>query len=185
MKMAPKSITSKNGKEFTIVSIGPDNAEQFLDFMRLVSDETHFMTRYGDEIGQSEMDILAERERQKVLFEDDRQGMISIFDGDEIIGNIAIRSVGKGRKTNHLCTVGIAVRRDYHGEGLGTILMDNAISFAKNAGYKCMELGVLADNIKAQGLYKKMGFVEYGRLPGAFCLDDGECIDEISMYKKL
>ena len=48
-----------------------------------------------------------------------------------------------------------------------------------------MELGVLEDNDKARGLYKKMGFVESGRLPGAFQLDDGTEIGEISMYKIL
>jgi RimJ/RimL family protein N-acetyltransferase len=48
-----------------------------------------------------------------------------------------------------------------------------------------MELGVLSDNIPAQGLYKKMGFTEWGNLQEAFILDDGTVIDEITMYRKL
>ncbi len=185
MHFEAEKITGKSGKEFKILPIGPDHAGQFLDFMRQVSEDTHFMSRYGDEVGQTEKDILAERERQKVLSEDDRQGMISIFDGDRIIGNIAVRSAGKGRKTNHRCCVGLAVRKEYQGEGLGTILMEYAIDFAKKAGYQSMELGVLSDNKVAQGLYKKMGFVEWGRLPDAFILDDGTRLDEITMYKAL
>ena len=41
------------------------------------------------------------------------------------------------------------------------------------------------NNIKAQAFYKKMGFIESGCIPGAFRLDDGECLDEIAMYKIL
>ncbi|SDB43104.1 Ribosomal protein S18 acetylase RimI [Pseudobutyrivibrio sp. YE44] len=185
MYFEPEKITSKSGRELKIAPIGPDHAEQFLDFMRQVSEDTHFMSRYGDEVGLTDKDITIEKKRQKELFEDERQGMISIFDGERIIGNIAVRNAGKGRKTTHRCSVGLAVRKEYHGEGLGTILMEYAIKFAKSAGYQYMELGVLSDNIKAQGLYQKMGFVEWGRLPEAFILDDGTRIDEITMYKKL
>ena len=136
MHFEAEIITCKSGKELRIVSIGPDYAEQFLDFMHQVSNDTHFMSRYGNEVGQTEKDILAERERLNGLFEDNRQGMLSIFDGNRIIGNIAIRNVGKGRKTKHRCSIGLAVRKEYHGEGLGTILMEYAIKFAKTAGYQ-------------------------------------------------
>ena len=185
MHFEAEIITCKSGKELRIVSIGPDYAEQFLDFMHQVSNDTHFMSRYGNEVGQTEKDILAERERLNGLFEDARQGMLSIFDGNRIIGNIAIRNVGKGRKTKHRCSIGLAVRKEYHGEGLGTILMEYAIKFAKTAGYQYIELGVLSDNKTAQGLYKKMGFEEWGRLPNAFILDDGSTLDEITMYKAI
>ena len=185
MTIEPKMITCKNGANYKIEPIGPDNAEQFLDFMQQVSGDTHFMTRYGDEVKLDNDAIKAEKTRLKSLKDDDEQGMLSIFDGDRIIANIAIRSVAKYRKTAHRCSVGLGVRKEYHGIGLGTILMDNAISFAKAVGYTSMELGVLSDNMPAQGLYKKMGFVEYGRLPGAFILDDGTSLDEINMYKKL
>lgn len=185
MILKPKTITCKNGKEFTIASIGPNNAVQFLDFMHQVSSDTHFMYRYGDEISQDEKAIQEEQIRLTTFQEDDKQAMISIFDGDSIIGNIAIRCVAKNRKTAHRCSIGLGVRKEYHGFGLGTILVDQAINFAKSSGYKSMELGVLSDNLPAQGLYKKMGFTEWGRLPKAFVLDDGTAIDEIAMYRKL
>lgn len=185
MKEQDREITGKDGQKYTMKSINAANAEQFLDFMYQVSDDTHFMTRYGDEVGKSENDIKEEGNRLQNLYDDSRQTMTSIFEGEKIIGNIAVRCVGKGRKTKHRCEIGLGVRKEYHGAGLGTILMEHAIVFAKNAGYTCMELEVLEDNTKALGLYKKMGFVESGRLPGAFQLDDGTEIGEISMYKIL
>ncbi len=185
MHLESEQFTCGNGIELNISSIGSSYTEEFLDFMRQVSNETHFMSRYGDEIGQSKNDILAEQERQSILENDERQGMISIFHEGRIIGNIAIRSVGKGRKTAHRCNVGLAVKKEFYGYGLGTILMERAIEFAKDVGYEYMELGVLSDNMPARGLYKKMGFVECGRFPDAFRLDTGESIDEILMYKRL
>ena len=180
-----KKITCKNGKEFTLVFLGSNNAEQFLDFMHQVSGETHFMSRYEDEV---KIDIEAIQEEKNILKsfeEDEKQAMISLFDGERIVGHIAIRRVSKSRKTAHRCIIGLGVLKEYHGLGLGTALINQAISFAKEAGYTCMELGVFSDNLPAQGLYKKMGFSEYGRLPEAFILDDGTLLDEMTMYRKL
>ena len=99
MKEQAREITGKNGQKYTMKSINAANAEQFLDFMYQVSDDTHFMTRYGDEVGKSENDIKEEGKRLQSLYNDSRQTMTSIFEGEKIIGNIAVRCVGKGRKT--------------------------------------------------------------------------------------
>ncbi len=185
MQLGPEKVTTKKGNEYILRSIGPDNVEEFLDFMRQVSADTHFMSRYSDEVGSDEYEVLAEKARLKTLYEDSRQGMISVFDGDRIIGNVAIRTAGKGRKTNHRCSIGIGIRKEYTGQGLGSILMDHAIEFAKSVGYEIMELGVLSDNTPARSMYEKMGFTEWGCLPGAFHLDEGDSLDEITMYKEL
>ena len=60
MKEQAREITGKNGQKYTMKSINAANAEQFLDFMYQVSDDTHFMTRYGDEVVKSENDIKEE-----------------------------------------------------------------------------------------------------------------------------
>ena len=39
---------------------------------------------------------------------------------------------------------------------------------ARKAGYTQLELDVVADNASALALYKKFGFVEYGRNPKGF-----------------
>ena len=180
-----ETITDKKGNTYILKKISAEHAEQYLDFMHQVSGETHYMLRYDDEIVMSEKGIDAERERIRSLYEDERQGMFSVFDGERIIGNIAVRSIGKGRKTSHRCSIGLGVRKEHHGAGLGTILIEHAISFAVNAGYEMIELGVMSDNEPAYKLYVKMGFEECGRLPDAVHLDDGKIIDEISMFKRL
>ena len=42
------------------------------------------------------------------------------------------------------------------------------IQCAKDAGYLQLELDVVADNERAVSMYKKAGFVEYGRNPKGF-----------------
>ena len=46
--------------------------------------------------------------------------------------------------------------------------MTSCIECAKTAGYIQLELNVVAENIRALSMYKKAGFVEYGRNPKGF-----------------
>ena len=185
MYIRPEVITCKNGKEYCLRSIVPEDTEQYVDFMYRVSSDTHFMMRNGDEVGTDEEAVEQQRKIIEDFAKDDKQGMMPVLDGDRIIGNIAVRGNGKHRKTAHRCSIGIGVRKEYQGLGIGSILMEHALDFAKNAGYEVMELGVFSDNEPALALYKKMGFIEWGRMPDAFRLDDGTSLDEITMYKKL
>ena len=51
---------------------------------------------------------------------------------------------------------------------MGKALMEACIECAKDAGYTQLELNVVAENERAVALYRKMGFVEYGRNPRGF-----------------
>ena len=46
--------------------------------------------------------------------------------------------------------------------------MEACIKCAKEAGYVQLELNAVAENTRAISLYKKEGFVEYGRNPKGF-----------------
>jgi ribosomal protein S18 acetylase RimI-like enzyme len=60
------------------------------------------------------------------------------------------------------------VLKEYWGLGIGRALTLACIECAKNAGYKQLELNVVADNERAVYLYKSLGFVEFGRNPKGF-----------------
>ncbi len=55
-----------------------------------------------------------------------------------------------------------------------------AIGWARNSGLAWIDLGVFRPNLRAQALYRKLGFVELGVTRDRFRLD-GESIDDISM----
>jgi ribosomal protein S18 acetylase RimI-like enzyme len=56
----------------------------------------------------------------------------------------------------------MGVHKDFRRRGIGTRLIDEAISRAKEKGLERIELGVFASNAPAIKLYEKMGFVVEG-----------------------
>ena len=65
---------------------------------------------------------------------------------------------------------------------MGTALLKAAIDWAKNnPELEILFLQVYADNVAGLVLYRKMGFVEHGRIPDFF-KQNGRYHDEISMH---
>ena len=56
----------------------------------------------------------------------------------------------------------IAVDPEYHGAGLGTILIQFAIQFGRERGATCTLLEVRVSNTAALRLYEKLGFTRIG-----------------------
>ena len=61
-----------------------------------------------------------------------------------------------------------SVLKEYWGLGIGRALMDACIECAKRAGYAQLELTVVAENARAVEMYRRAGFVEFGRNPRGF-----------------
>lgn len=55
---------------------------------------------------------------------------------------------------------GIAVEKDYQGQGVGTLLIEKLVEFAKTKKYKSIKLDVIDENSRAKALYNRIGFVE-------------------------
>ena len=79
-----------------------------------------------------------------------------------------VDAVGTRDKLRHRAEFGISVLRAYWGLGLGRALTEACIQCAKEAGYEQLELTVVAENERAIALYRKAGFVEFGRNPRGF-----------------
>jgi len=80
-------------------------------------------------------------------------GVVAVNKQGEVIGFAFVKPV------SHLYgDLGIAVRDDYQGRGVGSKLMSNLISLVKKVGLKRIRLTVLADNYRAIRLYEKFGF---------------------------
>ncbi|MFB6437123.1 GNAT family N-acetyltransferase [Streptomyces sp. NPDC056411] len=59
----------------------------------------------------------------------------------------------------------IAVSSEVHGRGIGRSLTSTLIADAREAEIEVLTLDTRADNTRALGLYRSLGFCEYGRLP--------------------
>ncbi len=66
----------------------------------------------------------------------------------------------------HVMILGMYVRAEYQGLGVGTLLMDAMKTLAKRLNLSRVMLTVFEGNTPAEKLYAKAGFVECGKLPG-------------------
>ncbi len=63
--------------------------------------------------------------------------------------------------------------------------MEACIECAREAGYLQLELEVVAENERAVEMYRRAGFIEYGRNPKGFRLRTGEYQELIDMRLEL
>ncbi|WP_026668385.1 GNAT family N-acetyltransferase [Butyrivibrio sp. AE2005] len=160
-----KIITLKNGRE-ALLRNGEyaDGEAVFVNFNETHA-ETDYLLSYPDENSfdaQQEAEFLKEKTESPNEIE-----IVAVVDG-VVAGTAGIEAVGAKYKLKHRAELGIAILKEYWGLGLGKALMEACIECAKEAGYTQLELNAVAENERAVALYKKMGFVEYGRNPRGF-----------------
>ena len=89
-------------------------------------------------------------------------------------------------RCGHICNASYAVRSDMKGKHIGELLVTDCLKKAKELGYKILQFNaVVATNTSALALYKKLGFVQLGVIPGGFLMKDGHYEDIIVHYHTL
>ena len=164
MKYTDK-IKMKNGQECTIRNATYEDGQEVSELYAKVHGETDYLLAYSDEHA---FDVEGESEFLRGREESGRDIMLlAVVDG-KIVANAGISGIGNKDKVKHRAEFGISVEKEYWGLGIGRNLMNVCVECAKKAGYKQLELEVVADNAKACEMYKSAGFVEYGRNPKGF-----------------
>jgi ribosomal protein S18 acetylase RimI-like enzyme len=105
--------------------------------------------------------------------------------GPEVVGQCSIAGLGQapGAEVAHVGELGILVDRRFRGQGVGTALLVAALEAARRQ-FETVKLSVFASNEGAQRLYRRVGFVEHGRLPRAIKRGD-RYHDEVLMHVDL
>lgn len=98
-------------------------------------------------------------------------------DGDRIAGLAFVWDVDRA-----LPWLGIAVRDDYQGRGVGTFLLNALFDLLRARGYGGLILRTAKNNVGAQHLYEKTGFERVGEHPSGEILyikrfETGESLD--------
>jgi putative acetyltransferase len=108
--------------------------------------------------------------------------LVATIDGD-VVGNLGLHAAGKTPRRRHVGSIGMAVRDDRHGRGVGTALMNAAIELADGwLNYQRLELTVDTDNLAALALYRKFGFTIEGTCR-AYAFRDGQYVDSYAMSR--
>ena len=160
-----KIILLKDGRECCLRNGTENDAQEVLDVFNLTHAETDYLLTYPDEnsftVEQESSFLKAKTESSNEI------EIIAVVDG-KIAGTAGIDAVGNKYKTKHRAEFGIGIAKEFWGLGLGRALTGACIECATEAGYTQLELDVVSDNASAISLYKKVGFVEYGRNPKGF-----------------
>ena len=120
--------------------------------------------------------------RKRLATNDDTQiGLVATVAG-EVVGNLGLTRFTRPRRA-HVGEIGMAVRDDWQGKGVGSALLEAALDLADNwLGLRRIELHVHADNEQAIALYRKFGFEAEGT-HRAYALRNGEYVDSLSMAR--
>ena len=86
---------------------------------------------------------------------------VAVEDG-EIVGWCDAISAGPESCAPHIAKLGMGLRADQRGKGLGRRLLEATVARAREMGLEKIELGVYATNEPAIRLYRAMGFVDEG-----------------------
>lgn len=107
---------------------------------------------------------------------------VAYDENGEAVGLYILHPNNVGR-CGHICNASYAVKSGKRGQHIGEILVKHCIEKAKEAGFGVLQFNaVVATNIAALKLYKKLGFTQLGTIPHGFLMKDGHYEDIIPHY---
>ncbi|MBA3616860.1 MAG: GNAT family N-acetyltransferase [Rubrobacteraceae bacterium] len=108
--------------------------------------------------------------------------LVACVDGD-VVGSLGLHTSPTRWRMRHVGSIGMAVRDDWQGKGVGTALMEAALDLADNwLNLTRIELRVYVDNASGIALYEKFGFEVEGT-HRRLAFRDGEYVDAYSMAR--
>lgn len=108
--------------------------------------------------------------------------LVATVDG-EIVGMAGLERMMRQARRMHAASLGLLVRDDWTGRGVGTALMAAIIDLADNwFALRRLELTVFPDNARAIALYERLGFVAEG-LHRDYAVRDGIYVDALFMAR--
>lgn len=104
---------------------------------------------------------------------------------DDILATYYIKANHKGG-ASHVCNCGYVTAAAAQGRGVARIMCEHSQDVARDLGYTAMQFNlVLASNVGAVALWRKLGFRSVGTLPGAFDHPTLGLVDAHVMWKAL
>ncbi len=178
----PKMVILKNGTEVCIRNRTLEDAEEMRSYMESVFSNDRFFMTTNDE--SREFRTVEKYGERTEMMNGHEHKLLLITEVDGQIVSISDVDCGSKKRNQHVGQVGISIRQDYRGLGLGTVLMQTMIDWATaDSVIEKLALGVWAKNAPAIALYRKMGFVEEGRKVNEVKYADGSYDDCICMYR--
>ncbi len=174
-----REFVAKDGRKVILRTLKWEDLDDLLDLINSLVEEGANILKTEKVSKEEEIEwlssVLARMERGEIFC------VAAEVEGHLVANSEVMKGTGYSR---HVGFIGIAIKKGFRGIGIGTEMMKALEEHARKIGLKVLTLAVFANNQHAINLYKKMGFVETGRVPKRF-FKDGTYIDEIIMTKML
>ena len=159
--MRPKNYQLSDGSSLSIREAAVEDARALLAYVEAVSGESDFLS-----FGPGEIEFNETQEEEFLRNYRDAENRLYLLGliNDTIIGSLTF-SAGHRPRVRHIGDFGITVRKSYWGLGIGGLLLDALIEWARENGIiKKINLRVRTDNRRAIGLYERKGFAIEGTI---------------------
>jgi ribosomal protein S18 acetylase RimI-like enzyme len=174
-----REFVAKNGKRVVLRKPRWEDLDDLLVFINSLVDEGADILQEEHVTREQEADWLGKRLAS--IEKGETIGIVAEVDGKVVANSEVARRRGP---MSHIGVLGIGVKREYRGIGIGKELMKTLIEESKKAGLKVLVLDVMDSNKAAKSLYTKMGFKKTGKIPkGIF--RKGRYIDLLRMTLEL
>lgn len=138
-----------------------------------------------DGVAFPQEEFLTEQSGDEFFRAQTRTAVAVDLDTGKILGLYILHPNNIGR-CGHIANASYAVSHGVRGLHIGEKLVLDCLAEAKRAGFSIMQFNaVVATNIHALHLYKRLGFTPLGTIPRGFRRKDGHYEDIVVHYKEL
>ena len=172
----------KNGESVIIRKPVVEDAKAIINIISVADTETKFLARNSGEFCTTE-----EEEKSlinNILNDESTDWFVAEYKG-KVIGDCSVGLKSKYERYCHRAEVSFVILKDYCGMGIGGRFMQECIKWCKDKNVTQIELGVIADNIRAINMYRSFGFKVTGIIPKAMRYPNGTYADEKIMVLEL
>lgn len=164
--------------DYTIRSAGEEDLEELLRYATaLFSEDLPGIFRRPIPTREEELEFIRSHTTRP------NSVLLLAVAGGEVVGVAGFLSETLPERA-HAGEFGISVAHSWRGRGIGRALLEALFTWASDHGIRRIEGEAFATNPRALELYRRLGFVEEGRLVGAV-IRDGVPIDLIAIVKTL
>lgn len=183
MKVDSTEVEVKSGAIISLRSPQKEDAEALLHLVSTIfNDDSYYLAAYPEERVLTIEKELAYIESVNA----DERGFLLLSECDgQLVATCQIAPLMRGIKTNHRAICSLSVKKEYRNLGIGYQIMKASLDEVRKLSYQQVELEVVSTNHAAIKLYKKLGFVETGKIEYAYKLKDGSYQSLIQMMIRL
>lgn len=141
----------------------PSDAGAVLAFLKQVGGETDNLS-----FGSEGLPFTVEAEAEYLgQLENSRNNVMLVAKADgKIVGSASLNRLP--RRMQHRGDFSVSIAKAYWNRGIGSLLTESVLSFARQNDFMILDLQVRSDNTSAIHLYEKYGFVKLCTYPGFF-----------------